>query len=297
MPTDAQIRAESWWKREIVTSELDWLGDELCRRTGQPRTAAGTKGNEAHRRGGHRSQEWIEKSAYCTNRTYTVQSGLTAEQERHVAALDFTPGQWGTQANRRLMQQQTRRLVDALKSGRLAGVREVIGTLDGRTVTAIRPDGSTFSADTSHLDHWHLTLDRRRCRDKKLMERIIAVALGDEGDEVALTAEDLAKIEEAARKGVLDAYLGRDGNRKKVSELIALAGGYAQQIDGTTIRTDATATRTEQAVGRIELALTELPRAVASGLGGGDLDEAAEALRAALGRDRATELGRLLASG
>jgi hypothetical protein len=185
MPTIAQLRAEPWWDREIVTVELDWLGDELCRRTGQPRVAAGTKGNAVHLSGAHRSQEWITNSRWCTNRTYTVQSGLTDVQKRHIAGFDFTPGAWGSARNRTLMREQTGRLVAALKAGRLAGVREVIGTLDGRTVVGTRADGSTFRSDDSHLDHFHITFDRRYCANRALMERIISVALGDKEDFMA----------------------------------------------------------------------------------------------------------------
>ena len=184
MPTYAQLQAEPWWGREVTTPAMDWLGDELCRRAGRPRTAFGTKGDRHHLRGAHRSQEWLQRSVYCTNRTYTVQAGLTADQLRHVAGADFTPGEWGTAANRALMVEQTRRLVAAMRAGQLPGVREVIGTLDGRTVVGTRPDGSTFSSDSSHLEHWHLTIDRRRCADRTLMERVLAVALGDTEDDM-----------------------------------------------------------------------------------------------------------------
>lgn len=178
MATITQLRAERYWDREIVTPELDELADRLCSLTGRPRVAAGTKGNIAHLNGSHRSQEWIEQSRYCTNHSYTVQGNLTAEQKRHIAGLDFTPGQWGTAANRRLMAAQTGRLIAALKAGRLPGVREVIGTIDGRTVIRVRSDGTTGSGDISHLDHWHLGLDRRHARDETLMARILATALG-----------------------------------------------------------------------------------------------------------------------
>lgn len=187
MPTLAQLRSEPYWDREIVTEELDWLGDELCRRTGRPRVAFGSKGNEAHTRGAHRSQEWISNSRFCTNTSYTVQSGLSGLQLRHVAGADFTPGDWGSTRNRQLMVEQTNRLVSALKAGTLPGVREVIGTLDGRRVVGTRADGSTFGSDDSHLEHWHLTLDRRRCADRSVMERIVAVALGEDDD---MTDED-----------------------------------------------------------------------------------------------------------
>jgi hypothetical protein len=188
MATLAQLRSEPWWDREIVTVEVDWLGDELCRRTGRPRVAFGSKGNTVHVKGAHRSQEWILNSRFCTSRTSTVQSGLTALQARHIAGADFTPGEWGTQANRTLMVEQTTRLRNAMVRGQLPGVTQVIGTLNGRTVVGTRPDGSTFSSDDSHLEHWHLTLDRRRCADRSVMERILAVALGEEDD---VSAEDV----------------------------------------------------------------------------------------------------------
>lgn len=202
MPTLAQLQDEPWWDREIVTTELDWFADELCRRTGRPRTAAGTKGNEAHLRGAHRSQEWILRSSYCTSRTYTVQTGLTDVQARHIGGMDFVPGVWGTAANRALVAEQTRRLVDAAKAGRLPGVREIIGTLGGRTVYGYRvATGQTFAADISHLDHWHLTLDRRRLTDRAVMERILAVALGEDEDMTPEQAAQLAELHKLATVG------------------------------------------------------------------------------------------------
>lgn len=201
MATLAQLRSEPWWDREIVTVELDWLGDELCRRTGRPRGAFGSKGNTAHLKGAHRSQEWILNSRFCTSRTSTVQSGLTATQARHIAGGDFTPGDWGTATNRALMVEQTTRLRNALVRGQLAGVTQVIGTLNGRTVVGTRPDGSTFSSDDSHLEHWHLTFDRRRCADRSVMERVLAVALGED-DDMGTLEGDQAKMLEATNERV-----------------------------------------------------------------------------------------------
>ena len=129
-PTYAQLEAEQWWGREVRTTELKWLGDELCRRTGAPATSIGTKGNNCHLNGGHRSQEWITHSQFCTNRHYTVQSGLTAEQRRHLAALDRTPLAWGTVANRAQVAVETKRLLDAAKAGKLKGVTQIEGTLE-----------------------------------------------------------------------------------------------------------------------------------------------------------------------
>jgi hypothetical protein len=178
-PTYAQLEAESWWGREIRTDELKWLGDELCRRTGAPAVSIGTKGNNCHLNGGHRSQEWITHSVWCTNHTYTVQSGLTAEQLRHLAALDRTPLTWGTPENRAQVAVETRRLYDAARTGKLTGITQVEGTLDGKTPFGYNViTGTTFTPDSSHLEHWHITFDRRFMHDMALMKKIADVVVG-----------------------------------------------------------------------------------------------------------------------
>lgn len=185
MPTYAQLQAEPWWGREVVTAELDWLGDELCRHTGRPRVAAGTKGDRFHLSGAHRSQEWILNSRYATSRSYTVQAGLTAAQARHVAGFDFTPGGVGS------MLTQSQRLMAAVRAGRLEAVRELYCNVDGDRVVDgwdnVRDRAAT--SDSSHLWHWHLGFDRRRMTDRRLMERVLAIALGDEEEVDEVTAE------------------------------------------------------------------------------------------------------------
>lgn len=176
MATLIQLRSEPYWDREIVTAELAWLGDEMCRRTGRPADAAGDKGNYLHLRGAHRSQEWIKHSAYCTDRYYTAQSGLTSEQTLVIAGFDFTPGSADA------MIAQCKRLMAALKAGRLEEVREFYGNVDGDQVV----DGwnnlanRAATSDSSHLWHWHLSFDRRQMHNRALMERIVNIALGDD---------------------------------------------------------------------------------------------------------------------
>lgn len=183
MATLAQLKAEPEWGREIVPPALADLGVQLCARTGRPPAAFGAKGNAAHLYGAHRSQEWIERSVWCRNRSYTVQGGLTALQRRYIGGSDWTPGVWGTAENRRLVTAITRRLVAAGKAGRLPGVWEVIGTLDGRTPVGVDlPEGQVWPADPSHLDHVHKTYDRRRVADPAVMERVLAVVLGEDED-------------------------------------------------------------------------------------------------------------------
>lgn len=101
------------------------------------------------------------------------------------------------------------------------------------------------------------------------------------GEDDTVTPEDIKAIAAASAQATLDAWLGRDTNRKQVKDLIAAAGGLAPQIDTTTGRTDATTARTEEAVKRIELAISNLPREVVERLGDGDVDDIIAALIAA----------------
>jgi hypothetical protein len=156
MPTYAELQAETWWGREIVTDPLRDLGVRLCTAYGRPAAAFGTKGDNAHLYGSHRSQEWIKNSRYCTNRSYTVQSGLTTEQARYIGGFDFNPG------STKAMIEICSRLDAAVRAGRLEVVREWYGNLDGDT----RVDGynnianRAATSDSSHLWHVHGGLDR-----------------------------------------------------------------------------------------------------------------------------------------
>ncbi|MFK3980470.1 hypothetical protein ACI2K4_08835 [Micromonospora sp. NPDC050397] len=220
MATQAAFNADPWVRREIVTVELDWLGDELCRRTGRPRAAAGTKGDYLHLRGAHRSQEFIEKSPLATSRTYTKQTGLTADQLRHIAGFDFTPG--STES----MIAQSKRLLTAMRAGQLEEVREIYCNVDGDKVVDgwdnVRNVAAT--SDSSHLWHWHLSLDRRHCADRGLMRRILAIALGDtntttpiEEDDMMTPAQDGAlSVAWQASDALLDMQETTDGGTREM---------------------------------------------------------------------------------
>ncbi|GIG85323.1 hypothetical protein [Plantactinospora endophytica] len=265
MPTYAQLQTESWWARELVTPELDWLGDELCRRTRRPRGAFGNKGDNNHLRGAHRSQEWILKSRYCTSRTYTVQAGLTAVQQRHVAGVDFTPGSAAE------MVAQCKRIYTAVRTGTLEEVREFYGNVDGDKVV----DGwdnvrnRAASSDSSHLWHWHLTLDRRCCADRRVMERILAIALGDP------TEED-----------VDDATIDKIATRTKTK---VMADNGIQQLLARVQQLTVDQATLLDAVGRDTTDEKAIVDGVLAGLGQRDIDDVAAALKHAFG-ERAAEL-------
>jgi hypothetical protein len=173
MATDRQLRAEPWWQREIVTPELDWFGSQLCAGLGVSRNHFGAKGDYAHLNGGHRSQEWVLNSRYCTSRTYAIEGGLTADQSRHIAAFDITPG---TRAQMLRISQNLDRVV---RAGRLEELVEWYGNTDGDS----RVDGwnnirdVVARSDASHLWHLHGRFGRRYLRDRSVMQRTLNALL------------------------------------------------------------------------------------------------------------------------
>jgi hypothetical protein len=189
MATLEQLESEAWWGREITTSPMVGLGLQLRAAHGTGAGSVGIKGNEVHLSGGHRSQEWLTKSRYCTNRVYAVQPSLVGDEYRYVAALDFTPGVWGSADNRAKMRVLTKRMLDAMRSGFCDEVLECFGTLDGVHVAGWRNDlNQTATSDTSHLDHLHLRFNRRFCNDNAVMIKVAAILLGD--DFMTLDASD-----------------------------------------------------------------------------------------------------------
>ncbi len=173
MATYAQLQSESWWGREVITPELTWLGNELCAALGVGRDHFGSKGDNAHLNGGHRSQEWIKNSRYCTNRTYTTVAGITVEQARHIAAFDITP------ATRAQMLTISRNLDRVTRAGQLEEVVEWYGnTNDDQRVDGWNNiKNAVASSDSSHLWHLHGTFDRRYLRDMNVMRRTLKALL------------------------------------------------------------------------------------------------------------------------
>lgn len=188
MPTYSQLQAESWWNQEIITDELKWLGGELRTSLGVGADAIGTKGNNVHLNGSHRSQDWITNSRYCTNRSYTVQSALTALQRRYIAALDVTP-----KSNADMLA-ISQRIDRATRAGEL---EEVIAWY-GNTNNDQRVDGwdnirnAVATSDSSHLWHLHIGFDRRVLTDMNVMRRVLAVLTGTGGDDMGFNDKQKA---------------------------------------------------------------------------------------------------------
>jgi hypothetical protein len=195
MATMEQLEAEPWWNREITTSAMVGLGLQLRTAFQAGRGSVGIKGNEVHLSGGHRSQEWIKNSRYCTNRLYAVQTGLSGDELRYCSAIDFVPAVWGTVDNRNKMKLLTSRMLDSMKAGECDEVVECFGTLDGKNITGWRNDlNKVATSDTSHLDHIHVRFQRQYCNDSAVMAKVATILLGEA---MSLSDEDVQRIADA----------------------------------------------------------------------------------------------------
>lgn len=187
MATYAQLQAEPWWGREIDPPALRDLYVALRERYGLTAVEIGGKGDSNHLRGYHRSAEWIARSAYCVNRSYSVTEtpGNRAPGDpRWICGMDIT-------VPRAVLLPMCRRLDAAVRAGRLEKVVEWYGNTDGDQ----RVDGydnirnRIASSDSSHLWHLHVSLDRGRAdEDHADLYTILT------GDDMALTPADASAL-------------------------------------------------------------------------------------------------------
>ena len=156
----------------------------------------GVVGDAGHDYGYHRSRSWIMTHGSGTD-DYSVQLAADREGPADAASavdVGFDPAR---------MRQVTGRLITAAKARdpRLAGVREIFGTLDNKTVAGwdlVKHKPST--ADASHLTHVHVSLLRRYATSTKVADGIFAVAIGQPREDDMPTA-----------KAIAEAHFGTDG--------------------------------------------------------------------------------------
>jgi hypothetical protein len=180
--TYLQLAAEPEWQDEKEAPAHAALAERLRREYGHTRSQTGSKGDNNHLRGGHRSRNWILGSRYCTDRVYTV----TDARDR---AGD---GDWLRATDVGIQDATLRaassRLDQAVRAGRLPCVAEWFGTIDGQTVVGWY-EGHPSTADDSHLYHLHFRLWTGSCNDAGQLQLLGDTILGKDED-VALSDAD-----------------------------------------------------------------------------------------------------------
>ena len=213
MPTYAELQQEVWWSREFQPPTLA----ELCRRLREHYNvgaiAIGSKGDNNHLRGYHRSDAWIENSRYCTNRTYSVTETPGNRNPGNVdwlCAIDMT-------IPRTELVAACQRLDVAVRAGRLEKITEWYGNKDGDT----RVDGynnitnQVATSDASHLWHLHMSFDRGRAGENH--SDLYAILTGAD---MPLTSDDLKNIKSTVW------YSDLDTGERSISAGSALLGVY-----------------------------------------------------------------------
>ncbi len=181
MPLDP---GDPYYRAELISPTIAAMEHPLCDAFGVGLGNFGSKGNENHLSGYHRSRNWILHSPDSAHGSgdYSVQLGLDRGNNDDVAAFDFTPGVWGSSDNRAKMKVITRRVIEAMQAHdpRVANLREFAGTLDGSHVVTYDQSRNAFKTpfDSSHLDHGHGSIYRSKTRADH--SGIVAVMLGED---------------------------------------------------------------------------------------------------------------------
>jgi len=163
MPTYAQLQAETYWVAEFQPPSIASLCQRLRVFFKVGSNAIGSKGDNNHLRGYHRSYAWVRNSAWSSNRTYSVTETAGNRNPGDVnwlCAVDMT-----VPADQLIP--MCHRLDIAVRAGKLEKITEWYGNDDGDN----RVDGYNnvanvvASSDDSHLWHLHLSFDRGRANE------------------------------------------------------------------------------------------------------------------------------------
>jgi len=148
MPSYAQLEQEPWWDAELEAPATARLNHRLREHFDMGPELIGSKGDNNHLRGRHRSINWDLNSQYCTDRAY----GTTDLRDRRGNWNHLRAGDVGITGA--VLRGASARLDKAVRAGRLPGLAEWFGTIDGVTVVGWF-EGYTSSSSSSHLYHLH----------------------------------------------------------------------------------------------------------------------------------------------
>lgn len=173
MPTYADLEAETWWTLEYEPPPLQRFNQLLRDHSGLTRSECGSKGDNQHLRGRHRSRNWDLNSRYCTDRSY----GTSNPRDRNgpgnaLRATDYGlsgPAHWAT----------CRRVDTAVRAGRLPELAEWYGTFDGKTVVGWS-NGRPATSDSSHLKHVHFGYWTDSVENYGFFDRFYMIVTGED---------------------------------------------------------------------------------------------------------------------
>jgi hypothetical protein len=172
------MQSDATFNAETIPPNLRKLMDGIRQAFGLSADAVGAKGDLEHRRGYHRSRQFILESPFSANRTYSVtEPGNRDGDQDWICAVDVT-----LDHDRLVI--VCRRLDHAVRAGRLEKVAEWYGNLgnDNRVDGFDNIVNALSSADPSHLWHVHMSFIRGRANEDHA--DVLAVLTGMDSDDM-----------------------------------------------------------------------------------------------------------------
>lgn len=171
MPTYAELALEPQWNAETLAAPHEAFNERMASHFGLSPLLVGSKGDNNHLYGRHRSRRWDMTSRYCTDRSYGTTDARDQQNDGNfLRATDIgISGQTHWTA--------AHRLDTAVRAGMLPCVAEWFGTFDGRTVTGWF-EGHPSSSDSSHLTHLHVGIWTKYCTDAEQLQLLGDIITG-----------------------------------------------------------------------------------------------------------------------
>lgn len=158
----ADMRTDPYYIAEYVPTGLALLRAKLLKEFGLSPEKIGIKGYwVTHKRGHHRSRNFIRFSPYCTDRSYSVSASVNQGGDGNwLAGMDIS-----IDTPRLIM--MCKRLDAAVRAGNLEKITEWYGNDDGDNYVDGYDNIANLPAtsDSSHLWHLHLSFARSRAND------------------------------------------------------------------------------------------------------------------------------------
>lgn len=175
MPTYVELAQESWYVAEYEPAPLAAFNAKLRAFFGHSKSQTGSKGDNKHLKGRHRSRNWDLYSRYCTNRSYAT----TDPRDIRGPGDALRATDVGIQGT--ALYAASIRLDAAVRAGKLPGIAEWFGTKDGQSVVGWF-EGHASTSDDSHLWHLHLGYWTESTLDPALFEALYPIITGEDMD-------------------------------------------------------------------------------------------------------------------
>lgn len=232
MVSYAQLEAEAVYRDETIPVELAYLARNIRSHFGLDKYAIGTRGNNVHLSGYHRSRNWVLKSKFATRRGYSVtDSPLNAKggNGNWICAIDISVPD-------RILLPMCKRLDAAVRAGKLEKVAEWYGNKDGdkRVDGYDNIDNEVASSDASHLWHLHISLIRSRANENHADLFAVLSGVGWEPPKLPPRPIPPADMEwtEAMIRNLPVLNMGATGAHVRTAQGLLVARGYKVDVDG-----------------------------------------------------------------